>query len=289
MKKNKNIFELSLRAMERPGAAQFLRLILLNRGFSDDKIIEYLHYPYVFLKVYLNRRPKASRTLAALKLLKLKEVELKLNKLSSKVWRKKGEETFKPFKLTKRLSVIPEKDCHKFKNNLENKIILTTGLAFGTGLHETTRFMAQIIEKDYQPSMSLLDIGTGTGILSLVALKKGAKNLMAIDLSKDCINTAQKNFSLNRFQKVKKRAIDLNKFKPADRYDFVVANLITKVLISSKSKLISVVRPQGFLAVSGISLENYSFFRDHFKDARLKCEKVVKGQEWAAILFRKIS
>lgn len=285
MKKN-IIYELSLRTLEsQTGAVEFLSVILLQHGIRADQIIEYKHYPYIFLKIYFNSRTKP---LKIIKSLRFKKIRVELKRLSPKSWKKKGEETFRPFRLTPTLQVIPEKDKAKFKDRLNSKIVLSTGLAFGTGLHETTRFMSGLIEKYYDPKMSFLDVGTGTGILTLVAFKNGAKDVMAVDLSKDCIKTAERNFKINGYRKYRRKAINLKKFAPTKPFNFVAANLITKELVYSKKKLLSLVAPKGFLAVSGISLENYSFFRDHFKHSRLRYLKVIKGKEWVAALLRKV-
>jgi len=131
-------------------------------------------------------------------------------------------------------------------------------------------------------------VGTGTGILSIAALKCGAEDVGAIDINEDSVKVAEKNISANGYRYASLQTADLKTFHPGQKFDFVAANLITDRLLKMKNKLVSLVRPGGFLAVSGISLENLRILRECYQKLPLRCVRVKKGKDWAAILYKRI-
>ena len=287
-RKRKSTYLLSIKALLNPvGRIEVLKVILIQQGVREEDIIEVTHYPYKKLTIYFSSIIKARQLKAKLEQFNLDGISLKLQLLRKKDWEKKGKEDFRPFQLTPNLDVVPKAFKNKYRSKKRERIYLETGLAFGTGLHESTRFMAQLIDQSKGRFENFLDIGTGTGILSLVALKCGAKKVSAIDLSKDCIKTAKANMMNNGFSAKGLRSIHLNKFSNSVLYDFVVANLLTKDLIDHGRKIISFVKPNGYLAVSGISKENFSFFKQAIAKFPLKCQRILKGRDWVAVLYRK--
>jgi ribosomal protein L11 methyltransferase len=163
---------------------------------------------------------------------------------------------------------------------------MDTLLSFGTGLHETTQIVSQYIEDCSGQFKSFMDIGTGTGILSMVALKSGATQVLAIDIGDLSIEAAKCNFKANRLNAVVKQA-DITRFRNGQTYDFVAANLITQDLIDHHRQIISFVKPGGYLAVSGISLDNLVKLQSVFRKLPLRCLKTQKGKQWSGLLYQK--
>ena len=110
MKKNKTTFELSIKFQNKTAVSEMLTLVLLRLGLRKEDIIEYEHYPYLYLLSYFQNLTRARKVLELLRKQKIKKIQITLKKLSAKKWMTKGAEEFKPFKLTKRLYVIPQKD-----------------------------------------------------------------------------------------------------------------------------------------------------------------------------------
>ena len=134
---------------------------------------------------------------------------------------------------------------------------------------------------------SLLDIGTGTGILSIVAIKCGSVKVDAIDFNPDCIKVARSNLKRSGCRPASLRVADIHRYPSRKRYDLVAANLVTHNLIKAGRKLVSLVRPGKYLAVSGISLENIPVLKRAFRKYPLRPLKIIKGKEWAAVLYKK--
>jgi len=198
----------------------------------------------------------------------------------------KWKDNTKPFRIGRSFTVIPggrRKRPIKGRTN----IYLDSDLAFGTGLHVTTRFMVRLIERCRGRFSDFFDIGTGSGILSVAAHKCGAKGVLAIDISKDAVKIAAGNLKMNNCRNTTVRCADIGKFRWKRQFDLVCANLITQDLIQSAKKIIGYVKPGKYLAVSGVSMNSYAVFRKAYKKYALRCLKVEKDEGWTAMLFKK--
>ncbi len=282
-----NIYEVSLRVNFSENV-ELYKEQLIHLGISEEEIVQLDHFPYTYLSVY-SSNPQTVRSLKKkLKTLKSTKVKIQFRSLKKEDWQTKWKDDFRPFQLTRRFDVVPILYKNKFKSKKREPIYIDTSVAFGTGLHETTRFMAQLIEYCQDKFQTFLDVGTGTGILAIIAVKCGAFSVKAIDIDADAIKIARSNMHINGLDSKHFVAADVNSVNKKEQYDFVAANLITQDLIRLASKLISFVKPHGYLAVSGISIRNYDFFRKKFPQATLRCIKVQRGKEWVAILFKRL-
>lgn len=273
----------------RAGAEDCLRAFFYRFGFDETSVSAVVEGQYGYLKVYCASGRDANRLTRQLAGLNLKGVKVTQTALDVTDWRDKWKEAIRPFHLTQRFDVIPVWCAEDESVRRREPLYLDTTLSFGTGLHETTRFMARLIESRAGAFEIFLDIGTGTGLLSIVANRCGAKVLWAVDIDAGSIQTAAQNLDRNHLQFDWCRAMDFKTFSSRRTFDFVAANVITDELILMKKKIISAVAPGKYLAVSGISLENIARFRREFEDERLKCLRLLKGRKWAAILYKKKS
>ncbi len=273
---------------KKPGLNEILIDLICSLGISFDEITELTQWGKSYLLVFFDTRKKANALQKQIVALNLKGISIQIKSLKEEEWLTKWKREFRPFMLTDCVKIVPAwlKDKHK-TNRLP--VYIDTGIAFGTGLHATTRFMACFVEKCRGQYQTFLDIGTGTGILAIIAAKMGAEHVEAIDISHDAIIIARDNFAVNECHFKKLQAIDFDKFKPDIKYDYVAANLITHDLVRFKQKIIGLVKKGGHLAVSGVSVNNYDFFRKEFTSKRIKCLKIEKSEGWAALLFKKVS
>jgi ribosomal protein L11 methyltransferase len=270
------------------GSADILKEIFVNNGFPLQDIIEQEIDGRQALAVYCSSKKKADGFERTLKALNLPHLTSTVSVLYQDDWLTRWKKDWKPFKLTRGIDVVPVWCRREYKPGRRQFILLDTVSSFGTGLHETTRFMAEFIEENRGSFERLLDVGTGTGILALVALKIGADDVFGIDMDDMCIQASAANFKANGYDSDGRILHkDLTAFKPAVLFDFVCANLVTHDLIRMKRKILSFVAPGGTLAVSGISLENLPRLRRAFSSLPLMCVKVKKGKSWAAVLFKR--
>jgi ribosomal protein L11 methyltransferase len=159
-------------------------------------------------------------------------------------------------------------------------------MAFGTGTHATTKMMASFIAKmgqsdlfKNQKNMELIDVGTGTGILALLASHLGFSKITAIEIDPEARRVAEDNVLLNE-----RMMIDISPALLEDvreHYDVVVANIIDGVLIKLKKDLLRVLKPGGHLLMTGILQERDNYFFENFlAGTNLKVLRRLEKEEW---------
>jgi ribosomal protein L11 methyltransferase len=168
-------------------------------------------------------------------------------------------------------------------------IRIEPSMAFGTGTHETTRLCLRAIEQNYQPAMSFLDVGTGTGILAIAAAKFRAGNsesdesaqhsLLACDTDEDSIKIARENAELNDTPNIEFYVGSIDEQTPV--FDFVCANLTADVILPLLPLLIE--KANKFLVLSGILTEQEELITDELKKLQIPDFKVETDGEWISM------
>ncbi len=171
-----------------------------------------------------------------------------------------------------------------------NEIVieLDPGMAFGTGHHPTTKMCIKEIEKNIKPGYSVLDIGTGSGILSIVAAKLGAASVLGIDIDQNAIKSASKNVTNNALEdKIKLIHGSITDTDTTIKYDLIVANMYTKVIMDIAHPLLNKLMPDGKFILSGIMKEKSKDVQKLFemKNVRLNHQQ-VEG-DWAVLVGTK--
>ncbi len=200
-------------------------------------------------------------------------------------WATAWKKYYKPLKISNKVVVKPTWEAYEAKTD-EMVIELDPGMAFGTGTHETTRMCAMLLEKYLKAGDSLLDLGCGTGILSIIGVKLGAKNAKAVDIDEVAVKVAKENCRLNYVdQDIEVCKGILSDVKP-EKNDIVIANIIASVIIDISQSIPYHVKADGYFITSGIIKER----KDEVLEAYLKngftCEEVIEMGEWVAIAFK---
>lgn len=217
--------------------------------------------------------------------LKDKDVFLKKVKENIKwnsIWRK----FHKPV-LIKPFYIVPAFYKGKILRSYK-KIVINPSFAFGTGSHASTKLCIKFLVKYVKKGMKVLDLGTGTGILAIIAEKMGGETIYAVDIDPLSIKEAKKNIKRNRCKKIKvtERIEEKEGF-----FDLCVANIILDELLKLKHFFKRILLKNGILILSGILDSQKWEIIDSFKDSFEILE--VKGMQdksfkWIGIAFRKI-
>ncbi|MBW2455317.1 MAG: 50S ribosomal protein L11 methyltransferase [Deltaproteobacteria bacterium] len=178
-----------------------------------------------------------------------------VDELHGDEWRDKYKEHFTPFALTASVTVAPPWDVPEVVEGTR-LLVLDPGRAFGTGLHATTSLVAGELDERRAvfAGESILDVGTGSGILALMALQLGASAAVGIDTDPEAIAVAAENAARNGMDE----AVTLRcqvVGEVTGRYAVVIANIETRVLVTLANELIDRTRPGGLLLLSGVLAE----------------------------------
>ena len=172
-------------------------------------------------------------------------------------WENNWKAFYKPMEIGERLIVIP--DWEEADPHGRVALRLNPGLIFGTGSHATTRLCLQALERLVQPGMRVLDLGCGSGILSIAALLLGADSAFGCDIDDKAVDVAYENAALNGIGKDRYtvRAGDVlsDRKLRADMgagYDIVVANIVADVIIALAATARDLMAPDGYFLCSGI-------------------------------------
>ena len=266
-----------------------MRELLINAGIKPESISVDQKAGAFRVSVYWDDLPGARRAQKTINASLKGALRLRIRKIKNENWKTKHAKNFSIFALTKSFDVVPSWKKKAYRKTARAPIILDSINAFGTGLHETTSFMARLIEGRKGRFQSFLDIGTGTGLLALIALKCGAQKVCAIDIDEDAVVAARRNFKANQYPEDRVARKDIAHGRFTERFDFVAANLITRDLVLFRKQILSTVAKGGVLALSGIMIENLSLVRKAFDGKQLRCLKICKGQQWVALLYQRIA
>ena len=220
--------------------------------------------------------------------------DFRIEEIDNQFWENSYRHHFKPWNY-KNYKFIPLWDKDKIKaNNRETPIYIDPGMAFGTGEHETTRLCIEfLIDKFELPELtrdSFLDVGCGSGILSILAKSLGFKNVLGIDHDENAISNSIINTNLNLeknsviFKKTKINLLEKNTYK------CIVANIQSDVLISNAKTLITMLEHSACLIISGIlNYESEDVIKVYNQcldttDYTFKHELKQKG-EWSTVCY----
>ncbi len=204
-------------------------------------------------------------------------------------WLYKWQEHFKPSKVGERIVVKPGWEDYEAAEG-ELVIEMDPGMAFGSGLHETTSMCIKALEKDlggaYDPSrypIKVLDVGTGTGILAMAAVLLGADEALGIDIDDEAVRVANENIAKNGLE----GRISIQRGNLMDGIDYdpdiIVANLMADLVVMLSPAAAAQLRPGGLYITSGILDIKEEIVKKAIEDAGFDIIEVLADGEWRAI------
>lgn len=215
---------------------------------------------------------------------------IQIKKVPARDWSESWKRHFKPLDLGPRLLVKPTWSRRNPKKG-QALVVLDPGLSFGTGQHATTRFCLEQLVGLRNPGagpQSMLDVGTGSGILAIAAVKLGYQPVHAFDFDADCVRVANENAELNGVAgtlTVTHDDITRVPKKSKQRYSVVCANLIYDLLIAERDRLLARVAPGGSLVLAGILESQFGMVRKAFEEAGWRLIQATTDKEWRSGTF----
>lgn len=211
--------------------------------------------------------------------------EIIVNTLDDEDWKNEWKKYYKPI-VTKSVTVVPV--WIKYRKSADEKILwINPGMAFGTGEHETTKMCLDLLGEIDVNGKSVIDVGTGSGILGIASILSGAKNAYMCDIDSTAIDTAKENAKLNNVKdKCDIERADLLE-KSKEPADVVFANITADILIRLSKDIGRFLKTDGTIILSGIIHARLDEVKTAFENAGFKFIKHVRDGEWNALEFKK--
>lgn len=250
----------------------------------------------VVVKAYLSATSFLAETVEEIKLaianlvnfdINIGENILTLCEVDEEDWATAWKQYYHPVKISERFTIVPTWEEYAPVSTDELIIELDPGMAFGTGTHPTTVMCLQALEKVVSTGDTVIDVGTGSGVLSIGAAMLGAQKVHALDLDEVAVTAARENVALNKVDDVVQvfhgNLLDTVK-EPAD---VVVANILAEIIVTFTDDAFSIVKPGGVYVTSGIIGAKKDEVKEALEKSGFAIEEVLMMEDWVAIVARR--
>lgn len=230
------------------GALEIAHIDLIDEELvKSDRTHSIIH---IYLSKEVNPTESTEYITERLKALDI-PFELCKTDISEEEWENNWKQFFKCTEIGKRLCICPSWEQY---NNVNGRVVLNIdpGAAFGTGTHATTSMCLEALEKLVTPDMTVLDIGSGSGILSIAAVLLGAKDVVGVDIDPVAVKVAKENAALNGVSDKAKYILGNLDEEITDTYDIVVANIVADAIIALSDSAKRRMNKNGYFLCSGI-------------------------------------
>jgi len=224
--------------------------------------------------------------------------EYELQDVDDEDWANAWKQYFKPIRISDRLTIKPT--WEEYTPSPEELIIeLDPGMAFGTGTHATTALCLRTLERVVRPGDEVIDVGTGSGVLSIAAAKLGAKHVLALDLDPVAVSSAKENSRLNGLEET--ITVELSDLLQAIRtqekgntalgvtlpVDVVVANILAEIILLFVDDVYAALKPEGTYIASGIIKSKQNDVEQALTKAGFTLVERFEETEWVALVAKK--
>lgn len=210
-----------------------------------------------------------------------------LSEVNEEEWATAWKKYYNPVKISEKFTIVPTWEEYTPVHSDELIIELDPGMAFGTGTHPTTVLCIQALERTVKNGDQIVDVGTGSGVLSIAAAKLGAEKITALDLDDVAVNVARLNVKLNKVQNVvtvrQNNLLDGIE-QPAD---IVVANILAEVILRFVDDASKIVKKGGYFITSGIIQQKKDEVRNAIVNSGFMIEEIITMEDWVAIIAKK--
>ncbi|RCX17981.1 [LSU ribosomal protein L11P]-lysine N-methyltransferase [Anaerobacterium chartisolvens] len=203
-------------------------------------------------------------------------------------WSTAWKKYYKPIHISKGIVIKPSWEDYNMKDG-EIVIELDPGMAFGTGTHETTAMCAGLLQKYLKQGDEVIDVGCGTGILSIIAAKLGANHITAVDIDEVAIRVTRENCIINSVHDRVHALRGVLDEVPAQKADIVAANIIANIIIDISKIMPYYLKAGGYFIASGIIKERSREVMEACEAEGFSCIERLESGEWVAMVFKCLS
>ncbi|HOA81272.1 MAG TPA: 50S ribosomal protein L11 methyltransferase [Defluviitaleaceae bacterium] len=265
--------------------------------YIDESLLQNKNQDEIVIKAYLAENVPFEEKLIQIQekinhiksFLDIGSGSIEIEKIDEEEWASSWKKYYKPFKIGKHIIIKPSWEQYELIEKDDIIIEIDPGMAFGTGSHETTSMCIKLIEKYINKNDMVFDIGCGSGILSIVAAKLGAKNVVAVDLDSNAVEVAKKNIVLNNVQSEVKAYKGNLLDKISDKANMVVSNIIADIIISLSQSVFDYLKTEGIFIASGIIKDRINEVKDAIESNGFDILEILEEGEWCSVAAKKRS
>lgn len=215
------------------------------------------------------------------------DAKIELNGVCEDDWANSWKAYYKPIRIGKHIVIVPA--WERFEANEDDVIVrMDPGMAFGTGTHETTRLVIELLEKYTSAGCRMLDVGCGSGILAICASKLGAGKCAAYDIDPVAVRVAKDNIAESGQKNITCEVSDL--LKQVDisdgKYDLVTANIVADIIIRMAPDIAAYMKEDAILIASGIITERKDEVTDKLIENGFEIIEILEDNGWCAVVVK---
>ncbi|MEP9406984.1 50S ribosomal protein L11 methyltransferase [Peribacillus frigoritolerans] len=210
-----------------------------------------------------------------------------ISEVNEEEWATAWKKYYNPVKISERFTIVPTWEDYTPVSSDELIIELDPGMAFGTGTHPTTVMCIQALERTVRPGDLVVDVGTGSGVLSIAAALLDAKRIQSLDLDEVAVQSAKQNVEINNVQD--KVSVSQGNLLDGvnEQADIVVANILAEVIMRFTDDVAKVVKPGGYFIASGIIQTKKQDVKDAIIASGFTVEETILMEDWVAIIAKR--
>lgn len=214
-----------------------------------------------------------------------------VRKVEESDWENEWKQYFKPLKVTDRFTIVPTWETYEKKDTTELLILMDPGMAFGTGSHATTKLSLLALEKVIVQDDIVIDVGSGSGILSIAASLLGAKHVHSFDLDPVAVNSTKNNRDTNGLtDKISVQQNDLLKnIRFEQKADIIVANILAHIILLLIDDAKQNLKNNGYLIVSGIIEKEAENIATRLKESNFKIVETLQEDHWITFIAQNVN
>ncbi|MDQ0254345.1 ribosomal protein L11 methyltransferase [Evansella vedderi] len=210
-----------------------------------------------------------------------------VSEVNEEEWASAWKKYYKPVKVSEQITITPTWEEYQRIHDKELVIELDPGMAFGTGTHPTTVLCIQALERHLSKGDTVIDVGTGSGVLSIAAAKLGASKVDAIDLDDVAVQSARLNVKLNKVQNVVSVKQGNLLEGVATTPNVIVANILADVIVKMTDDAYQSLNPGGKIITSGIIKGKKADVKEAMNRSGFEILEIVEMEDWLAIIGKK--
>ncbi|MCG3085825.1 50S ribosomal protein L11 methyltransferase [Anoxybacillus sp. LAT_35] len=213
--------------------------------------------------------------------------KITISEVNEEEWATAWKKYYNPVKISERFTIVPTWETYEPVSSDELIIELDPGMAFGTGTHPTTVMCIQALEKTVKKGDVVVDVGTGSGILSIAAAMLGAKRVHALDLDPVAVESAKLNVKLNKVHDVVTVSQNNLLDRMDEQADVIVANILAEIILRFVDDAYRLLRSDGVFITSGIIQTKKQEVREGLLRAGFTIEETLTMEDWVAFIAKK--